>query len=61
MEFNLLIGRINVLSRVSKERELTETEKTEREELRKEYIKIFKANFKAQLDNIEVVDKENIN
>lgn len=61
MEFNLLIRRINDLSRASKERELTETEKTEREELRKEYIKIFKANFKAQLDNIEVVDKENIN
>ncbi len=61
MEFNLLIRRINDLSRIAKERELTEAEKTEREELRREYIKIFKSNFKAQLDNIEVVDKENIN
>ena len=49
------------MSRIAKERELTEAEKTEREELRREYIKIFKSNFKAQLDNIEVVDKENIN
>ena len=61
MEFNLLIRRINDLSRIAKERELTEAEKTEREELRREYIKIFKSNFKTQLDNIEVVDKENIN
>lgn len=61
MEFNLLIRRINDLSRIAKERDLTEAEKTEREELRREYIKIFKSNFKAQLDNIEVVDKENIN
>ena len=61
MEFNLLIRRINDLSRIAKDRELTEAEKTEREELRREYIKIFKSNFKAQLDNIEVVDKENIN
>ena len=61
MEINLLIRRINDLSRIAKERELTEAEKTERGELRREYIKIFKSNFKAQLDNIEVVDKENIN
>lgn len=52
MDFKLLLNRINEISRISKNRELTSEEKMERDELRKEYIKIFKSNFKAQLDNI---------
>ena len=61
MEFSVLLNRINELSRAAKSRGLSESEKSEQEELRREYIKVFKSNFKAQLDNIEVVDKENIN
>jgi uncharacterized protein YnzC (UPF0291/DUF896 family) len=61
MEFSVLLNRINELSRLAKTRELSAVEKNEREELRKEYIKVFKSNFKAQLDNIEIVDEEKIN
>ncbi len=61
MDFKLLLNRINEISRISKNRELTSEEKIERDELRKEYIRIFKSNFKAQLDNIEIVDEEQIN
>ncbi len=61
MDFKLLLNRIYEISRISKNRELTSEEKIERDELRKEYIRIFKSNFKAQLDNIEIVDEEQIN
>ena len=52
-----LIDRINELAKLSKERELTDKEKKERESLRKEYIKQFRAGFKQQLENIKVVDE----
>ena len=51
------IDRINFLARKSKKEGLTETEKSEQQKLRKEYIEAFRANLKSQLDNIEIVDK----
>ncbi|MBE6008248.1 MAG: DUF896 domain-containing protein [Lachnospiraceae bacterium] len=53
-----LTKRINELARKSKTEGLTEAEKEEQAILRKEWINKFKANFRAQLDNIEFVDKQ---
>jgi len=50
------MNRINELARASKERALDNDEKAEQEGLRKEYIKKFRENFKAHLDNIEIKD-----
>lgn len=51
------IDRINVLAKKSKSEGLTESEKLEQAELRREYLAAVRANFKAQLDNIEIVDE----
>ena len=51
-----IIDRINELSRISKQRELTENEIQERDDLRKIYIKQFKEGFRQQLDGVKVVD-----
>jgi uncharacterized protein YnzC (UPF0291/DUF896 family) len=53
-----LIARINELSRKNKSVGLTEDEKAEREVLRKQYLTIFKGNFRNQLDAIEWTDEE---
>ena len=45
------IERINFLAHASKERELTEEEKTEQAVLRQEYIAEIRASFGATLDN----------
>lgn len=50
------LARINELAKIAKERELTPEEIAERDVLRKEYLAAFRANFKKQLDNIELVD-----
>lgn len=49
-----LINRINVLAHKSKTEGLTEDEKIEQQQLRKEYLAAFRKNFKKQLDNIEI-------
>ena len=54
-----MIDRINVLAKKSKGEGLTEEEKQEQQVLRKQYIEAFKANFRQQLDNIEIVDNTN--
>ena len=52
-----MISRINELARKSKTAEgLTEKEMAEQQRLRQEYIRAFRKNLKAQLDNIEIVD-----
>lgn len=56
-----LINRINELARIKKERELTSEELIEQSRLRKEYLELFRAGFKQQLDSIEVVDKNTSN
>ncbi len=56
MELNL--DRINELARISKERELSDIEKTEQQELRKKYIEAYRASLRSHLDNIVLVDKD---
>lgn len=45
------IDRISELTRISRERELTEAEQKERQELRKEYIKSYTDSLTGILDN----------
>ncbi len=52
------IERINELAKKSKAEGLTNEERNEQAILRKEYLEMIKANFRATLDNIEVVDKK---
>ena len=53
------IDRINALAHKAKTAEsLTDAEKEEQQILRREYIDSFKANLKAQLDNIRFVEDE---
>lgn len=61
MEFDKIIERINELARKNKSEGLSDEETVEREELRKQYLTVFKSNFRQQLDNIEIVDdKDNV-
>ncbi len=54
-----LIVRINELAKKSKTVGLTENEIVERDKLRKEYIKNFRAKFKTEiLDNIYIVEED---
>ena len=53
-----LVDRINELARKSKAEGLTDAEKKEQKKLREQYLKAFRANFRAQLENIEFVDEE---
>lgn len=53
-----LIQRINYLANKSKKEGLTEEEKLEQIELRKEYLKLFREGFKQQLDSIKVVKEK---
>ncbi len=48
------LDRINALARKSKVEPLTEQEKAEQAALREEYIREFRASFRAQLDNTVV-------
>ena len=48
------LDRISELSRISRERELTAEEQAERQVLRTNYLKAFKSQFRAQLDNTVV-------
>ncbi len=58
------IARINELYHKSQAEGLTEEEKEEQAQLRKEYVASFRANLKSQLDSITVVrpdgSKENL-
>lgn len=52
------LDRINELARKNKAEGLTEEEIKERDALRKEYLANFRKNFRARLENIEVVSPE---
>lgn len=52
------IDRINFLARKQKAEGLTEEEKSEQAELRKEYIEAYKRSLIAQLENTYVVDEK---
>ena len=49
-----LRDRINQLSRKSKAEGLSPEEKAEQQDLRKEYLKEFRSNFRQQLENVEI-------
>ena len=54
-----LIARINELAKKNKAEGLTPEETAERDKLRREYLKEFKAGFQKNiLDNLYVVDEE---
>ena len=48
------MDRISELTRISRERELTAEEQAERQQLRQNYLKAFRGQFRAQLDNTVV-------
>ena len=52
------IERINFLAKKSKEEGLSESEKAEQKALREEYLAAIRKNFRATLENIEIVDKK---
>jgi len=49
-----LLERINALSHKAKIEDLTEGEVAEQKELRAEYIKLFRAGLRQQLDNTQI-------
>ncbi|MGN1334065.1 MAG: DUF896 domain-containing protein [Anaerovoracaceae bacterium] len=55
-----MIERINELAKKKKSEGLTDEEAAEQKELYKEYIDAFKANLKAQLELIEIVDDDKL-
>ncbi|WP_379151835.1 DUF896 domain-containing protein [Paenibacillus sp. sgz5001063] len=57
MNIDELVARINELARKQKSDGLTEEELTERAKLREIYLGNIRSNFRAQLNNIEIVDK----
>ena len=52
------IKRINELYHKSKEAGLTEAEAAEQKALRAEYVADFRRNLRAQLDNIDMQEKD---
>ena len=52
------IARINALYHKSQGVGLTAEEKDEQQRLRREYVESIKRNMKAQLDNIDIVEKD---
>ena len=57
MEMKDIIAKVNYYTKLSRERELTEEEKVEREKYRKMYLEKFKAQVRGHLDNIKIVDE----
>ena len=52
------LDRINFFAKKKKEEGLTPEETQEQAELRKEYLEEFRRGFRAQLENIVIVDEE---
>ncbi len=48
------LARINALTAISRQRELTAEEQAERQQLRQAYLKAFRAQMRQQLDNTVV-------
>ena len=57
MEMDKMIERINFLAHKKKKEGLTPAEQAEQKELYRLFLGNLRNNLKAQLDNIEVVDK----
>ena len=58
MEFNKVIERINFLYHKNKNEGLSEEEIKEQQELRSYYIQVIKGNFRANLDNVDKINKK---
>lgn len=58
MEMKDIIEKVNYYTKLCKERKLTEEEIKDREIYRRMYLDKFKAQVKAHLDNIEIVDEK---
>ncbi|MBQ7976113.1 MAG: DUF896 domain-containing protein [Clostridia bacterium] len=54
------IDRISELTRISRERELTDAEQKERAALRAEYIEAIKANFRGTLESIKYEGEDTV-
>jgi uncharacterized protein YnzC (UPF0291/DUF896 family) len=52
------LARINELAHKKKKEGLTPEETVEQRELRLKFLEDFRSRFKAQLDNIEIVDPD---
>ena len=52
------LARINELAHKKKAEGLTEEETVEQRELRMKFLEDFRSRFKAQLDNIEIVEPD---
>lgn len=52
------IERISELTRISRERELTQAEQTERAALRREYLDGFRANMEEVLQHVLIRDEQ---
>ena len=55
---NTKLQRINELSRISKERELTSAERVEQQVLRTAYVEEWRASVTSVLDNTVIMDGE---
>ena len=58
MKIEDVVEKINLLYKISQERELTEEEKELQGKLRKRYIDNVKRNFKSQLEEIELKNRK---
>lgn len=58
MDINEVIVRINELYHKSQNEGLTQKEQDEQKKLRQIYIENVRKNLKAQLDNIDIVEKD---
>ncbi len=54
MQMDELIAKINELANKAKTTGLTEEEKAMQNDLRQQYLSIFRANFKNQLDHTKI-------
>ena len=52
------LDRINALSRKSKAEGLTEPEKKEQADLRREYVESIRSNLRSQLNNIDMQEED---
>ena len=58
MDFDKLVERINQLARKKKGEGLTSAEEKEQMKLRKEYLRRFRPNMAAQLDNVLIKEPD---
>ncbi|MEG0979371.1 MAG: DUF896 domain-containing protein [Oscillospiraceae bacterium] len=52
------IDRINELAKKSRQQELSDSEKEEQTQLRREYVAAFKSSLVSQLENTYIVDEK---